>query len=141
METLYRSYAVAGVLSVVLVLASRRIRTLPVTEPLVALVVGVLLGPHVLSLLVIPTESRTTLLLEATRLMLAVSVIGVALRYPVSGLRPILRPVSVLVVLGMPAFAAAAGGLAVVLAGLPVALAVLLGACLCPTDRCSPRGR
>lgn len=48
METLHLLYAVVGATSVVLALGSARIRELPLSEPLVALVLGVLLGPAVL---------------------------------------------------------------------------------------------
>jgi len=77
---------------------------------------------------------RTTLLLEATRVVLAVSLIGVGLRFPVSDLRPLVRPVAVLVGAGMVLFAAVTGALAATLLGFPVVLAALLGACLSPTD-------
>ncbi len=134
METLHLGYAAAGALALVLALASSRIRSLPVTEPMLALALGVVLGPHVGGVLVIADESRTVLLLETARLLLALSLISVALRFPVRDLRPVLRPVIVLVAVGMPLFAAITGGLAVALLGFPAALAVLLGACLSPTD-------
>jgi NhaP-type Na+/H+ or K+/H+ antiporter len=134
MTTLHAAYAAAGLLAVLLILVSRAIRRYPVTEPLLALVLGALLGPAVLGVLVIPAEIRTTLLLEGTRALLAVSLIGVALRFPVRDLRSIARPVVLLVLLVMPLTAAVTGALGALLLGLPVALAALLGACLSPTD-------
>ncbi len=134
MITLHTAYAAAGVLAVVLILVSGVIRRYPVTEPLLALVLGALLGPAVIGVLVIPEEIRTPLLLEGTRLLLAVSLIGVALRFPVRDLRSVARPVALMVLLVMPLAAAVTGALGALLLGLPVALAALLGACLSPTD-------
>jgi len=134
MTTLHTAYAAAGLLAVVLILVSGVIRRYPVTEPLLAMVLGALLGPAVIGVLVIPEEIRTPLLLEGTRLLLAVSLIGVALRFPVRDLRPVVRPVALMVLLVMPLAAAVTGALGALLLGLPVALAALLGACLSPTD-------
>ena len=134
MTTLHAGYLVAGALALVLVLTSERVRRLPVTGPLLALVTGAVFGPEALRVLVVPEDVRDPLLLEAARAMLAVSLIGVALRFPVSRLRPVLRPVLLLVAVVMPLSALATGALAHLVLGLPVALAALLGACLCPTD-------
>ena len=134
MRTLHLAYAASGLLAVLLVLTSRTLRRLPVTEPLLALGLGVLLGPAVLGVLVVGDEVRTPLLLEGTRLLLALSLVGVALRFPVRELRPVLRPVALLVLVAMPLAAVVTGALAALLLGLPVALAALLGACLSPTD-------
>ena len=134
MDVLHRGYLVAGGLALVLVLTSERVRRLPVSGPLLALLTGALVGPHALRLLVVPEDVRDPLLLEAARAMLAVSLIGVALRFPLSRLRPVLRPVVLLVAVVMPLAALLAGVAAHLLLGLPIALAALLGACLCPTD-------
>ena len=83
MEELHLSYALVGSLAVVLAALSSRIRDLPFSEPLAALVLGVLVGPQVLGLVEISDDVRSTLLVEAARVLLAVSLIGVALRYPV----------------------------------------------------------
>jgi NhaP-type Na+/H+ or K+/H+ antiporter len=90
--------------------------------------------PHVLNVVRVPDDIRDVLLLETARMMLAVSLIGVALRFPVRSLRPVLRPVLLLVGVVMPLAALVTGGLAVALLGLPASLAMLLGVCLCPTD-------
>ena len=134
METLHVGYATAGLLAVVLILCSRWIRETPLTEPLLGLLCGIAVGPAVLDLLAVSEPVRTTLLLEATRLLLAVSLISVGLRFSVLDVRSVVRPVTVLVAIGMPLFAAVTAALAAVLLGLPVALAALLGACLSPTD-------
>lgn len=134
MTALHYGYLAAGGLALLLALFSWHVRRLPFSGPLLALVLGVLVGPQVLDVVSVPEEVRDPLLLEAARLMLAVSLIGVALRFPFSGLRPTLRPVLLLVAVVMPLAAAVTGGLAVALLGFPVALAALLGACLSPTD-------
>jgi NhaP-type Na+/H+ or K+/H+ antiporter len=131
---LHWGYLSAGLLALLLALYSQRVRRLPVSGPLLALVLGVVVGPQVLDVVSVPEQVRDPLLLEAARLMLAVSLIGVALRFPVTGLRPVLRPVLLLVLVVMPLAALSTAGLAVALLGLPVSLAVLLGACLSPTD-------
>ena len=134
MEALHYVYLTAGMLALLLALFSYHVRRLPVTGPLLALVLGVLVGPEVLRLVEVPTELRDPLLLEASRLMLAVSLIGVALRFPFTSLRPVLRPVLLLVAVVMPLAAAVTAGLGMAILGLPLSLAALLGACLCPTD-------
>ena len=134
MEQLHLGYALVGGLAVVLAAISGRIRDLPVSEPLLALLLGVLVGPQVLGLIEVPEGSRSPLLLEVARILLAVSLIGVALRYPVRRLRPVLTPTVVLVTAGMLGMAALSAGLAWLVLGVPVLLAVLIGACITPTD-------
>ncbi|MBW3638780.1 MAG: cation:proton antiporter [Actinobacteria bacterium] len=134
MKELHLGYLAAGGLALVLALFSYQVRRLPVTGPLLALGLGVLAGPEVLAVLTVPERLLEPLLLEAARLMLAISLIGVALRFPVTSLRPVLRPVVLLVAVVMPLAAVVTGALAVALVGLPLSLALLLGASLSPTD-------
>jgi NhaP-type Na+/H+ or K+/H+ antiporter len=133
-EELHLGYALVGGLAVVLAAMSGTIRHLPLSEPLLALVLGVVAGPQVLGLIEIPDDERSTLLLEVARILLAISLIGVALRYPVRRLRPIARPTTVLLTAGMLGMAALSAGLAWLVLRVPVALAVLIGACITPTD-------
>lgn len=124
-----------GALGLVVAALSSRIRRLPVTEPLLALVVGVLLGPAVLGALPVPaitTDHKT--LHEATRLLLAVSVMGVALRYPIRDVRRQAGPVVLLLVVAMPLMTAITAGLAAGILGLSLSSALLLGTALTPTD-------
>ncbi|GAB3363368.1 hypothetical protein GCM10027300_37660 [Modestobacter lapidis] len=134
MEDLHLGYALVGSLAVLLATVSSQIRNLPLSEPLLALLMGVLVGPEVLGLLGVPEGRQHTLLLEVARVLLAISLIGVALRYPVRRLRPIVRPTTVLVLAGMAGMAALSAGLAWLLLGVPLALAALIGACITPTD-------
>lgn len=134
MNELHLGYALVGTLAVVLAAVSSRMRELPLSEPLLGLLLGVAAGPQVLGLLDLSSTERPPLLEEAARLLLAVSLMSVALRYPVQRLRPVVRPAAVLVVVAMVAMAAITAGLAWAVAGLPLALAALLGACVAPTD-------
>ncbi|MDQ4021527.1 MAG: cation:proton antiporter [Actinomycetota bacterium] len=133
MDRLHLTYAAFGTVGVLLALASRNMRQLPLSEPLVALILGVMLGPQLLGVLEIDQQVRDPLLLEGTRLLLAGSVMAAALRFPATALRPLVRPLLLLLAVVMP-LAAAMTGAAALLLGLPVALAALVGACLSPTD-------
>ena len=133
MDRLYLTYAAVGTVGVLLALVSRNLRQLPLSEPLVALLLGIVLGPQLLSLLEIDEKVRDPLLLEGTRLLLAGSVMAAALRFPATALRPLARSLVLLLAVVMP-LAAAVTGTAALLLSLPVALAALVGACLSPTD-------
>ncbi|MEW2386097.1 cation:proton antiporter [Micromonospora sp. NPDC047707] len=133
MNTLHLSYALVGVVGVLLAFWSSAIRRVPVSEPLLALLVGVLAGP-VLGMIDLSHHQASVLTLEASRVLLAISLMAVALRFPLTAYRSVIRPVSVLLAVAMAGMAVVSAGLAWVVLGLPVALAVLLGACLTPTD-------
>ncbi len=132
-EELHVGYVIAGTLGLAMALVSRRMRQLPISEPMLALGLGVVVGPVVLGLVDISEPVLVPLLLEGTRLLLAGSVMAAALRFPASSLREVVRPVLILLAVAMPAAALVVGAAAFWL-GLPVALAALLGACLSPTD-------
>ncbi len=134
MKDLHVAYAAVGSLAVVLAALSSRIRSLPVSEPLLALVLGVLVGPAVFGWVAVPEGERSSLLLEVGRGLLAVSLIGVGLRFPARRLRAVLSPTVVLVTVGMLAMAALSAGLAWLTLGVPLSLALLIGACVSPTD-------
>jgi NhaP-type Na+/H+ or K+/H+ antiporter len=131
------AYAALGVASVGLALWSRKLRSLPLTEPLVALLLGVALAQSGVlggsGTLGWTEDQRDTLLLETSRLLLAGSVMAAALRFPATTLRALWRPVVWLLVVVMPVAAVVSGALALTL-GLPLALAAVVGACLSPTD-------
>lgn len=133
MDRLYLIYAACGSLAVVLALASREMHRLPLSEPLLAMLLGITLGPQLAGVLDLSDPLRDQLLLEGSRLLLAGSVMAAALRFATTDLRPLLGQVIVLLVVVMPLAAAASAAVALLL-GLPIALAALVGACLCPTD-------
>ena len=134
MEQLHVSYALVGILAVVLAALSSQIRRLPVSEPLLALLLGVLAGPEVAGWVEVADGQRSTLLLEVSRGLLAVSLIGVGLRYPARRLRAVLAPTALLVTVVMVAMAAVSAGVTFLVLGVPLSLALLIGACISPTD-------
>jgi NhaP-type Na+/H+ or K+/H+ antiporter len=126
---------VVGVLALVVAAFSALIRRLPLSGPLLALLVGVLLGPAVFGALELPTViDGHRELHEATRVLLAVSVMAVALRYPIRAVRSRVRPVVLLLVVAMPVMALSTAGVAAATLGVGLGAAALLGAALCPTD-------
>lgn len=126
--------AVAGGLAVLVAASSKLLDRLPISEPLLALVVGVLVGPDLLGLLELPEGRETELVATATQLLLAISLTGIALRYPIRELRGRLPAITALLLVVMPAMAAISGALAFWTTGLPIAAAAALGAALSPTD-------
>lgn len=127
--------AVVGALGAVVAALSARMRRLPVSEPLLGLLVGIILGRQVTGALPLPSLlDNHPLLHEPTRVLLAISVMAVALRYPFRDVRRRLRPVLILLLAALPAMALISGALAWALLGIPVAAAALVGAAVCPTD-------
>ena len=124
-----------GVLGVLVAALSERIRRLPFSEPMLALGAGVVAGPVLLDVLPLaPLTVDHAPLHEGARALLAISVMGVALRYPFAAVRRQLRPVVILLLLAMPAMALVSAGLAAWLLGSALGVALLLGAATCPTD-------
>jgi len=70
----------------------------------------------------------------AARLLLAISVMSVALRYPLGQVRSRVRPVLLLLAIAMPVMAATSAGVAAVTLGTSLGAAALIGAALSPTD-------
>ncbi|MGY1780608.1 cation:proton antiporter domain-containing protein [Geodermatophilus sp. SYSU D01036] len=125
----------AGGLGLVIAAVSGRLRRWPVSEPVLALALGALLGPAVLGAVDVPPLTEdTTWLHTATRLLLAISVMAVALRYPVRDVRANVRPVLLLLAVAMPVMAVVTAGLAAAVLGVGLGTAALIGAALCPTD-------
>ncbi|MDP3967089.1 MAG: cation:proton antiporter [Nocardioides sp.] len=126
---------VVGLLGLVVAALSEQLRRLPVSEPLLALVAGCLLGPEVAGLLdlALLTEEPGAMH-DGARILLAVSVMAVALRFPAGVAWRHRRPVAVLLLLAMPAMALLSGVVAWWSLGVPLAAAALLGAAVAPTD-------
>lgn len=123
-----------GALALLAGLASRRLRYLPVSEPLMALALGVLIGPAVFGLVEIPLTERDGVLATAARLTLALSLMSVGLRYSLDEVRRHVPAVALLVTVVMVGMAAVSAGLAWLLLPVPVVAAWLLGAAVSPTD-------
>lgn len=126
--------AFLGGLALALGLTSRRVRQLPVSEPLLALVIGVVIGPAVLGLVELPESERNHVLSEVARIAVALSLMAVALRFPIRDFRSVVPAVAILILVVLPAMAAIGGLLGIAVLGLPVASAALLGAAIAPTD-------
>jgi NhaP-type Na+/H+ or K+/H+ antiporter len=127
--------AAVGLIGVVVAALSAKMRRLPVSEPLLGLVAGIVIGPQLLgAFLLPPVTEEHSLLHEVSRILLAVSVMAVALRYPITDLRRVWRPVTLLLLVAMPVMAVVSAALGWLLLSIPLAAAVLLGAAICPTD-------
>lgn len=124
-----------GILGVVVAALSSKMRRLPLSEPLLGLGAGVLIGAPLLDVFHMPpiTEEHS-LLHEVSRILLAISVMAVALRYPIADVRRCWRPVTLLLLVAMPVMAVVTTGLSWLFLSIPIAAAALLGAALCPTD-------
>ncbi|WBB71378.1 cation:proton antiporter [Micromonospora sp. WMMD1128] len=133
MSPLLLAYALVGGLGVLLAFWSSAIRRTVLSEPLLALALGVLAGP-VFGLVDVGDRLGAELNREVSRALLAVSLMAVALRFPLAGYRAVLRPVLVLLSAGMIGMALLSTGLSWLVLGTPLGLAALLGTCLTPTD-------
>ncbi|WP_042167086.1 cation:proton antiporter [Streptomyces sp. NBRC 110035] len=127
--------AVVGALALVVATLSGPLRRAPLSAPLLALLTGVVFGPEVLGAVDLPTVVEgNEELHEASRLLLAVSVMSVALRYPFRDVRARGRPLLVLLIVAMAGMALLTTVVSAVVLGLGLGAAALLGAALCPTD-------
>ncbi|MGW2126503.1 cation:proton antiporter domain-containing protein [Streptomyces sp. NPDC001758] len=126
---------VVGALGLVVAALSGRLQRAPLSAPLLALLTGMVLGPEVLGAVDLPTvvEGHKELH-EVSRLLLAVSVMAVALRYPFRDVRARARPLLVLLIVAMAGMALLTTVVSAVVLGLGLGTAALLGAALCPTD-------
>ncbi|URN13853.1 cation:proton antiporter [Streptomyces radiopugnans] len=126
---------VTAALALVFAVFSVRIQRAPLSGPMLALLAGIAFGPEVLGVLDLPTvvEGHRELH-EFSRLLLAVSVMAIALRYPFRDVRSRVKPVTVLLVAAMLGMALITTALSAAVLGVGLGAAALLGAALCPTD-------
>ncbi|MCD9904756.1 cation:proton antiporter [Streptomyces sp. MT29] len=126
---------VVGSLALVVAALSRWVQSAPLSAPLLALVTGIVVGPELLGVLDLPTvlEGHEELL-EFSRLLLAISVMAVSLRYRFRDVRALTRPVTVLLIGAMAAMAVITTAVSAAALGIGLGAAALLGAALCPTD-------
>lgn len=123
-----------GALGTVVAAVSGRLERWPVNPPLLALVLGIVLGPEVFGVLVLPPGEDIPVVHTASRLLLAVGLMAVALRYPVTDVRRHLGPVALLLAVVLPLMAVTVAAGAALLLGIPLGLAAVIGAALSPTD-------
>lgn len=135
MHQVYIAIALAGVLVLVLGLCSKAIKKTPLAEPLIATLLGVAAGPHVLNWIDLAHWGKPeAILTEAARLALAIALMGVALRTSISDLRTVGRPVLWLLTAGMLLMTGFGALTAWWVLGVAPLLALLVGAVLAPTD-------
>ena len=136
MNALYVSLAAVGGLLLLLGMLGGLLKErTPVSEPLIALVAGVLIGPAALGLLDLADLGNQTLILEEAALVtLGVVLVGVALRLPVGYAGGNWRLLFVLLGIVMLLMWIAGGLLVYLILGVPFWAAVLIGAIITPTD-------
>lgn len=135
MEHLDTIATVLGGMTLALALLSKWLERSPFPPSLVALALGVLLGPHVADVIDLREIGSRGPILEGTaRLTLAVGLMGVALRIPAGYARRHWREMSVLIGLGMVLMWATSWLLMYWILGVPPWMAALLGALVTPTD-------
>jgi sodium/hydrogen antiporter len=127
---------VVGGLVLFLGLLSRPLERLPLGAPLIALLLGVALGPQAIGLLdpSLWVGDTMALLEQGARLTIAIGLMAIALHLPPDFLSRDRRSLAVMLLLVMPIMALCGGLLAHWLLGVPIMLALLVGAVLCPTD-------
>ena len=136
LSALYVSLAAIGGLLLLLGMLGGLLKErTPVSEPLIALIAGVLIGPAALGLLDLANLGDQTLILEEAALVtLGVALVGVALRLPIGYSSGNWRLLFVLLGIVMPLMWIAGGLLAYLILGVPFWVAVLIGAIVTPTD-------
>ncbi len=127
-------YVIIGALLVVMALSMSMLKRLPLTNSLLYLSVGILLGPFLLGSIQLDPIEQASLLEKITEVAVIVSLFttGLKLRLPLSetGWRLPLRLalLSMIITVGLVAL------IGVIFLDLPLGGAVLLGAILAPTD-------
>jgi sodium/hydrogen antiporter len=127
--------AVGGLLLLLGVLGGLLKERTPISEPLIALLAGVLIGPAALGLLDLAELGNETLILEQAALVtLGIALVGVALRLPVGYASSNWRLLVVLLGILMPLMWIVSGLFVYLILGLPFWVSVLIGAIITPTD-------
>jgi sodium/hydrogen antiporter len=137
MSALNLGLAIAATSVLLLGLASGYVKNrLWVSEPLIAMLIGILAGPAVFGVAAIelPEEQQTAFLLEFARITLAISIMGAALRLPPRWETAHWREMLLVLGLGMPLMWLSGTLVSVAVLGLPILYCLLLGAVLSPTD-------
>lgn len=116
-------------------LGSNRLAASPFPPTLVALLIGIGVGPAGFDLINLAALGDKPVLLEkAARLALGIGLVGVALRIPSEYPRQNWRPMLTLIGLGMPLMWIISTSLVYFILDLPFWLATLIGAAITPTD-------
>lgn len=127
--------ALLGGMVLLLGLGSRWLAKSPFPPTVIALVIGVLVGPQVLGWIDLANLGTEPLIREkAARLTLGIGLVGVALRIPREYPRRNWRAMAVLLSLGMVLMWAISTVLVYAIMGFPFWLAALIGAIVTSTD-------
>jgi sodium/hydrogen antiporter len=136
LNVLYMSLAlVGGLLLLIGMLAGVVKERAPFSEPLIALVAGVLIGPAAFGVLDLAEVGEKAPILEQAALVtLGIALVGAALRLPVGYASANWRLLFVLLGIVMPLMWLASGLLAYLILVVPFWVAALIGAVVTPTD-------
>jgi NhaP-type Na+/H+ or K+/H+ antiporter len=135
MEQLNIALAVTGAVVILVGAFSNAIKQSVLQEPIIAVLVGIAVGPYGLDWLDVAEWGEQDVILEhAARLTLAIGLMGVALRIKKVSLTTLWQPMTVLLTLGMLGMWLASAALSAWLLGLSLWAALLLGAVITPTD-------
>ncbi len=135
MTQLNIALAIMGGVALCVALLSALIKRNPVSEPAIAVLIGLAVGPYGLGWLDLARWGDSYVILEqAARLTLAIGLMGVALRLERAALKAMLKPVALLLTLAMLGMWLVSSLLAGWLLGLSLWAALLLGAVVTPTD-------
>jgi sodium/hydrogen antiporter len=127
-------YFVVGIILVAMAVASTLIRRLPLTTAMLYLAIGAILGPVGFGLIRVDAIGQSAVLERVTEVVVIISLFTAGLKLRTSLADPIwwlplrLSIFSMIITVGLVALAG------VILLGLPLGAAVLLGAILAPTD-------
>ena len=124
----------AGLVAVLVAMLLRHLEQWSITPPLLGLLTGTVLGPQLGGVLLLPAGEEVRIMQVAARLLLAVALMAIALRYPLNDVRRRVPQVALLVLVVLPVMTGVLALGASWLVGLPVGLALVLGAVLSPTD-------
>ncbi|PKV75137.1 cation:proton antiporter [Pontibacter ramchanderi] len=134
-EDLNTVLTILGAMVLLIGLSSRWLEKSPVPATVIALLIGILLGPEVLDVIDLTEYGEKSTILEVSaRLTLGIGLMGVALRIPKKFPRQNWRQLLVLITGGMLLMWAISTALIYLVLGLPFWLSALIGAILAPTD-------
>ncbi len=126
------------IISVVLMLSGsvyKKLEGLNITEPLLALLFGIFIGPQILDLVSFSTpEEELKLFKKALEFTMAIALMATALRIPVDFIKRNLRSQLLVVGLGILGMFLASAAIVYFLTGLSLLASFLLGAIITPTD-------
>ncbi|MFC0677332.1 cation:proton antiporter [Lysobacter korlensis] len=135
MEHLNLIVTVLGGLILLLGLVSKRLEAGPIPPSVLALALGVLIGPQGIGLIDLAAIGQPERILEgAARLTLGIGLVGVALRVPRGFPRRHWGEMTVLILLAMALMWAVSTALVYLILGLPFWVAALIGAIVTATD-------